>query len=147
MLRLESDTVLDSVFATDTNPVLPLPVIFQHLTLASVCCLESRDRTSGTEPHRLRFPGGPPNPMMRRVNWSITTKIQWVVNVADSHRNRSQLHRLSYGREMSAKMGRNPSQAGSEGSGFGELCPYRSRGQKPKSSAGRFADSPSGDSA
>src|SRR5215467_2491888 len=27
-------------------------------------------------------------------------------------------------------MGRNPSQAGSEGSGFGELCPYRSRCQK-----------------
>src|SRR5262249_38789979 len=37
-----------------------------------------------------------PNPMIRRVNWSITTKIQWVVNVADSHRNRSQLHRLSF---------------------------------------------------
>src|SRR5215471_18561331 len=36
MRRLESDTVLDSVFATDTNPVWPLPVIFQHLTLASV---------------------------------------------------------------------------------------------------------------
>src|SRR5215813_1074449 len=36
MRRLESDTVLDSVFAIDTNPVLPLPVIFQHLTLASV---------------------------------------------------------------------------------------------------------------
>src|SRR5215469_17068423 len=34
--------------------------------------------------------------MIRRVNWSITTKIQWVVNVADSHRNRSQLHRLSF---------------------------------------------------
>src|SRR5215469_12911649 len=36
MRRLESDTVLDSVFATDTNPVLPVPVISQHLTLASV---------------------------------------------------------------------------------------------------------------
>src|SRR5215471_2719382 len=36
MRRLESDTVLNRIFATDTNPVLPLPVIFQHLTLASV---------------------------------------------------------------------------------------------------------------
>src|SRR5215472_14869011 len=36
MRRLESDTVLDSVFATETNPVLPVPVISQHLTLASV---------------------------------------------------------------------------------------------------------------
>src|SRR5215469_8295794 len=54
---------------------------------------------------------------------------------------------LHMAEKTSAKMGRNPSQAGSEGSGFGELCPYRSRGQKPKSSAGRFTDSPSGDSA
>src|SRR5215472_9757388 len=35
-----------------------------------------------------------PKPMMRRVNWSITTKTQWVRRVADSHRNKSQLHKL-----------------------------------------------------
>src|SRR5829696_5653835 len=34
--------------------------------------------------------------MMRRVNWSITTRTQCVLRVADSQRNRSQLHRLSF---------------------------------------------------
>src|SRR3954454_18707416 len=33
---------------------------------------------------------------MRRVNWSITTSTQWVLSVADSQRNRSQLHKLSF---------------------------------------------------
>ena len=37
-----------------------------------------------------------PNPMMRRVNWSITTRTQHVLRVADSHRKRSQLHKLSF---------------------------------------------------
>src|SRR5215471_14059036 len=32
--------------------------------------------------------------MIRRVNWSITTSTQWVLRVADSQRNRSQLHKL-----------------------------------------------------
>jgi hypothetical protein len=35
-----------------------------------------------------------PKPMMRRVNWSITTTTQWVLKVADSH-HKSQLHKLS----------------------------------------------------
>ena len=39
MRRLESDTVLDRVFATDTNPVLPLPVIFQLCVDKTVRCL------------------------------------------------------------------------------------------------------------
>ena len=33
--------------------------------------------------------------MIRRVYWSMTKRTQWVLNVADSHRNRSQLHKLS----------------------------------------------------
>src|SRR5215472_4380851 len=37
-----------------------------------------------------------PKPIMRRVNWSITTRTQWFRNVADSHRNKSQLHKLSF---------------------------------------------------
>src|SRR5262249_8250829 len=36
MRRLGSDIGLVCVFANDTKPVGPLPVIFQHLTLASV---------------------------------------------------------------------------------------------------------------
>jgi hypothetical protein len=35
-------------------------------------------------------------PMIRRVNWSITTRTQCVFKVADSQRNRSQLHKLSF---------------------------------------------------
>jgi len=33
---------------------------------------------------------------MRRVHWSITTRTQCVRNTADSHRNKSRLHRLSF---------------------------------------------------
>src|SRR5215468_6207548 len=35
-----------------------------------------------------------PNPMIRRVNWSITTSIQCVRRLSDSRRNRSMLHKL-----------------------------------------------------
>src|SRR6516165_7139854 len=35
-----------------------------------------------------------PNPMMRRVNWSITTNTQCVRRLSDSQRNRSMLHKL-----------------------------------------------------
>ena len=35
-------------------------------------------------------------PTMRRVHWSITTSTQWMRRTADSHRNRSRLHRLSF---------------------------------------------------
>src|SRR6516162_820799 len=35
-----------------------------------------------------------PNPMMRRVNWSITTSTQCVRRLSDSQRNRSTLHKL-----------------------------------------------------
>ena len=41
------------------------------------------------------MPPWTPNPITRRVNWSITTRTQCVFKVADSHRNKSQLHRLS----------------------------------------------------
>src|SRR5262249_652177 len=61
MRRLESDTVLDSVFATDTNPVLPLPVIFQHLTLASILLI--RRALGGRYNHvgmRTASSSGPP---------------------------------------------------------------------------------------
>ena len=34
-------------------------------------------------------------PTMRSVHWSITTRTQCVCGTADSHRNRSRLHRLS----------------------------------------------------
>src|SRR3954454_3465831 len=34
--------------------------------------------------------------MIRRVNGSITTRTQYVLRVADSHRNKSQLHKLSF---------------------------------------------------
>src|SRR6516164_3810878 len=37
-----------------------------------------------------------PNPMMRRVNWSMRTRTRWVLEMADSDRNRSKLHRLSF---------------------------------------------------
>jgi hypothetical protein len=37
-----------------------------------------------------------PKPTRRRVQWSITTSTQWVMRVADSHRNRSTLHKLSF---------------------------------------------------
>src|SRR5437016_14121651 len=37
-----------------------------------------------------------PNPITRRVHWSITTRTQCVLNVADSQRNKSQLHKLSF---------------------------------------------------
>jgi len=37
-----------------------------------------------------------PKPTMRRVQWSITTSTQYVWTTADSHRNRSTLHRLSF---------------------------------------------------
>src|SRR5215469_7205610 len=36
-----------------------------------------------------------PNPMMRRVNWSITTSTQCVRRLSDSKRNRSLLYKLS----------------------------------------------------
>src|SRR5215472_2505973 len=42
------------------------------------------------------MPRGAPDPTMRRVNWSITTRTQCVVKVADAHRNKSQLHKLSF---------------------------------------------------
>src|SRR6516162_2159548 len=35
-----------------------------------------------------------PNPMIRRVNWSITTSTQCVRRLSDSQRNRSVLHKL-----------------------------------------------------
>src|SRR5215469_4716267 len=35
-----------------------------------------------------------PNPMMRRLNWSITTSTQCVRRLSDSQRNRSMLHKL-----------------------------------------------------
>src|SRR5881397_3817312 len=35
-------------------------------------------------------------PTMRRVQWSITTSTQYVRRTADSHRNKSRLHRLSF---------------------------------------------------
>src|SRR5262252_8387017 len=35
-----------------------------------------------------------PNPMIRRVNWSITTSTQCVRRLSDSQRNRSRLHKL-----------------------------------------------------
>ncbi len=37
-----------------------------------------------------------PKPTMRRVQWSITTSTQCVRRTADSHRNKSRLHRLSF---------------------------------------------------
>src|SRR5580765_8406343 len=37
-----------------------------------------------------------PNPITRRVHWSITTRTQCVLKVADSQRNKSQLHKLSF---------------------------------------------------
>src|SRR6516165_714469 len=36
------------------------------------------------------------NPMIRRVHWSITTRTQCVLKVADWHWNKSQLHKLSF---------------------------------------------------
>src|SRR5690242_3036866 len=42
------------------------------------------------------MPPWTPTPMTRRVNWSITTRTQCVFKVADSHRNKSQLHKLSF---------------------------------------------------
>src|SRR5271169_3313957 len=41
-------------------------------------------------------PAWTPNPMIRRVYRSMTTRTQWVRKVADSHRNRSVLQRLSF---------------------------------------------------
>src|SRR5215471_17792481 len=41
------------------------------------------------------MPRGAPGPTMRRVNWSITTRTQCVVKVADAQRSKSQLHKLS----------------------------------------------------
>jgi len=37
-----------------------------------------------------------PKSTMRPVHWSITTRTQWVRSTADSHRNKSTLHRLSF---------------------------------------------------
>src|ERR1700694_1973410 len=37
-----------------------------------------------------------PKPTMRRVHWSMTTSTQWARRMADSHRNRSTLHKLSF---------------------------------------------------
>jgi hypothetical protein len=42
------------------------------------------------------IPACMPNPMILRVYWSITTNTQCVRKVADSHRNKSTLHRLSF---------------------------------------------------
>ena len=42
------------------------------------------------------IPACMPNPMILRVYWSITTNTQYVRKVADSHRNKSTLHRLSF---------------------------------------------------
>ena len=42
------------------------------------------------------FPACTPQPTILRLYWSITTRTQWVRNIADSHRNRSMLQRLSF---------------------------------------------------
>src|SRR5215813_8355784 len=52
------------------------------------------------------MPWWTPKPMMRRVNWSITPRTQWVRSVADSHRNRSQLHKTVLGVTEKRKPGR-----------------------------------------
>src|SRR5262245_15509286 len=41
------------------------------------------------------MPPRTPNPMMPRIDWSITTRTQCVLSVADSQRNKSPLHKLS----------------------------------------------------
>src|SRR5262249_13146727 len=86
-----------------------------------------------------------PNPMIRRVKWSITTRTQWVLRVADSQRNRSQLHKLSFvwPRKVSQEDLANLSPAGSARSGYGEPYLYRSRRRKPRRSAGQCGESPS----
>ena len=60
-------------------------------------------RTNCRNPSIFRFSNaatklkpGDSNPTMRRVNWSITTRTQRVRKVADSHRKRSRLQRLSF---------------------------------------------------
>ena len=42
------------------------------------------------------IPAFTPNPIILRVYWSITTNTQCVRRIADSHRNKSTLHRLSF---------------------------------------------------
>src|ERR1700694_5401231 len=54
-----------------------------------------------------------PKPTMRRVHWSMTTSTQWARRMADSHRNRSTLHKLSFA------CPRTVSQDGPAVSGFG----------------------------
>ena len=85
---------------------------------------------------------------MRRVNWSITTRTQWVLKVADSHRNKSATPQTVFrvAEEMSARMDLlNPTPAGSErAQNTAQPHPYRSRYPKPTPSAGQCADSSTG---
>jgi hypothetical protein len=62
-----------------------------------------------------------PKPTMRRVHWSIRTRTQCGRRTADSHRNRSRLHRLSFARP------RAMSQDGPAESGFGRYRAARMR--------------------
>src|ERR1700730_4665686 len=62
-----------------------------------------------------------PKPTMRRVNWSITTSTQCARRMADSHRNRSTLHKLSFA------CPRTVSHDGPAASGFGRYRTARMR--------------------
>ena len=42
------------------------------------------------------MPAWMPKPTIRRVHWSMTSSTQWLRKIADSHRNRSMLQRLSF---------------------------------------------------
>lgn len=86
-----------------------------------------------------------PNPMMRRVNTSMTTRTQWLRRRIDSQRKRSTLQRLSL------VCARKLSQEGPLGVGLlGTIVrcqdsahdrPYQSRRRRHGRSAGRCADS------
>src|SRR5215468_8921622 len=57
-----------------------------------------------------------PNPMIRRVYWSMTTSTQYVCNAIDSQRNKSRLQRLSFIWPM------NVSHEGPSSDDVGEYC-------------------------
>src|SRR6516165_831249 len=77
----------------------------------------------------------------------MTTRTQWVRNMADSHLNRSMLQRLSlmWPGTLARRDRRSPFPAGSDGREFFELRLCRFGCGTPRRSVERFADSPNGD--
>src|SRR5262245_3186238 len=99
--------------------------------------------------HPSTTPRCAPKPTMRRVQWSIKTSTQYVWRTADSHRNRSTLHRLSFA------WPRTVSHDGPQDSGVGTYRAARIRRttsrsmryRRPTRSAARSEDTPNSGSA